>query len=271
MAPEKPREICGIFKSQIAGNPADGIRRINEPAPRFQCQPLLQQIKTGAAGQTAAQPVEAGLRKPQLPGKALDGPMLCVAILDHLTEAPQSRQIRTAMGFRDTLVFDRRSQGMQDAARQPAAHRGRSGFASPQFLGQTFQHLRRAIHERRVEAEIAHAGRREQLFYRRLMGRCGQFSQMLKVDGQYVTLRIGAKPKAVDRCRRYDYQRRALEIRAYFLNDDAGRPGGEQKALTQLGMPVRADLPEIFTAAGLNIFDVHGPRYAGRSAMLTVE
>jgi hypothetical protein len=36
-------------------------------------------------------------------------------------------------------------------------------------------------------------------------------------------------------------------------------------------MPMCADLPKIFAAAGLDIFDMHGPRYASARALLAIE
>jgi hypothetical protein len=101
--------------------------------------------------------------------------------------------------------------------------------------------------------------------------RCrGQFGQVLEIDRQHVALRVRAKSKTVNRSRRYDDEGRPIQLRLQFLDDNACRSRGEQYALTQLGMPMRADLPKIFAAAGLNVFDVHRSGYASRRTLLAV-
>jgi len=94
---------------------------------------------------------------------------------------------------------------------------------------------------------------------------------VLEIDRQHVALGIRAKPKTVNRSRRYDDEGRPVELGAQFLNDNTGRSRGEQYALAQLGVPMRADLPEIFAAAGLDIFDVHRSCYASGRTLLAVE
>jgi hypothetical protein len=84
-------------------------------------------------------------------------------------------------------------------------------------------------------------------------------------------LRVGAKPKTVNRARRYDDESRAIELRPKFLDDHTCRSRCDQYALTQLGMPMCADLPKIFSAAGLDVFDVHRSRHASCRTLLTVQ
>src|SRR5580704_7927895 len=71
--------------------------------------------------------------------------------------------------------------------------------------------------------------------------------------------------------RRYDDKGRPVELGPQFLNDNTGGSRGDQYALTQHGMPMRADLPKIFAAAGLDIFNVHRAGHATYPALLAVE
>src|SRR5882672_10708742 len=67
VAPKKSRKIGRILETELAPDAAHRTRGVHQAAPSLQCQPLLNQIKGRAAGQSAAQPIQTGFGQRQLP------------------------------------------------------------------------------------------------------------------------------------------------------------------------------------------------------------
>src|SRR5258706_15323687 len=123
VAPKKSGEIRRILEAQLAGDAAHRTRGVDQAAPSFQRQPLLNQIEGCGAGQPAAQPIQTGLGQRQLPRIALHRPMLEIVRFDRMTEAAQPLRVVTAMDFASAMRGGAVCQYPQHAAREPAADR----------------------------------------------------------------------------------------------------------------------------------------------------
>src|SRR5450432_643159 len=98
-AAKKSREICRILETKLAGDAAHGTCGIDQAPPRLQSQPLLNHSKGRAAGQTAAQSIQAGFGQRETPRVAFDRPMLEVLRFDQVAEAAQPFRAGTTAQF----------------------------------------------------------------------------------------------------------------------------------------------------------------------------
>src|SRR5580692_4609821 len=89
VTPEETRKVRRILEAQFAGDAADRTCGIDEPAPCFQYQPLLDHVEGGEPCELAAESIQAGFRHSEAARIALDRPMFEVLGFDQLAKGAQ--------------------------------------------------------------------------------------------------------------------------------------------------------------------------------------
>src|ERR1700733_903120 len=258
VAAEKAAKISRVLEPQLARDAVHGAGQVHEPAARLQCQALLDQIEAGASGQSSAQPIQTGFGKTEPAGVALHRPMFRIVRLHEHAELPQPLEVRTAVCVAGRGCRGGEGDRPERAAGQTTADGLHPHFRLSEFMQQTFKLLRCARRQRWVEPQIDGPRHRKQRLDRRLQPSGRNAHQSLKIDRQYIALRVRSKAKTMNGSGRYDHDRRAVEARLGLLEHHSHRPGSDQNTLAKNRVPMSPDSPQVLSAARLNILNVQG-------------
>jgi len=138
-------------------------------------------------------------------------------------------------------------------------------------MRQPFEQLRCAQRELRIRAQIDGARHGKQCLDGPLMygGRHAQYAG--QIDRQHRAKSVRAKSETVDGPGGYDHDGGPGQSGARIVQRHRDGTGSYQDALTEKGVPMGADSPQVLAAARLNVFDVHAVGLSGRRRGFAVQ